>query len=68
MWFSKLPSSLIANFEQLSGSFVQDFIGGQRHKRLMSYLLTIRQQEGEILRDYVKRFNEAVLEIDEADD
>lgn len=34
----------------------------------MSYLLTIRQQEGEILRDYVKRFNEAVLEIDEADD
>ena len=27
----------------------------------------MRQQEGESLRDYVKRFNKAVLEIDEAD-
>ena len=33
----------------------------------MSYLLTIRQQEGESLRDYVKCFNKAVLEIDEVD-
>ena len=28
----------------------------------------MRQQERESLRDYVKRFNKAVLEIDEADD
>ena len=28
----------------------------------------VRQQEGKSLRDYVKRFNKAVLEIDEADD
>ena len=28
----------------------------------------MRQQEGESLRDYVKRFNKAMLEIDEADD
>ena len=31
-------------------------------------MLTVRQQERESLRDYVKRFNKAVLEIDEADD
>ena len=42
VWFSKLPASLIANFEQLSDSFVWHFIGGQRHKRPTSYLLTIR--------------------------
>nr|XP_023927981.1 uncharacterized protein LOC112039343 [Quercus suber] len=68
VWFSKLPASSIKNFEQLSDSFIHHFIGGQRHKRPTSYLLTIRQQEGESLRDYMKRFNKAVLEIYEADD
>ena len=28
----------------------------------------MRQQEGESLKDYVKHFNKAVLEIDEAED
>ncbi|XP_023878646.1 uncharacterized protein LOC111991099 [Quercus suber] len=68
VWFSKLPVSSIENFEQLSDSFVCHFIGGQRHKRPTSYLLTVRQQERESLRDYVKRFNKAILEINEADD
>ena len=45
VWFSKLPASFIANFEQLSDSFVFHFIGGQRHKRPTCYLLTVRQQE-----------------------
>ena len=68
VWFNKLLASSIANFEQLSDLFVWHFIGGQRHKRPTSYLLTIRQQEGESLRDYVKCFNKVVLEIDEAND
>ena len=68
MWFSKLPASSIVNFKQLSDSFVWHFIGGRRHKRPIFYLLTISQQEEESLRDYVKCFNKAVLEIDEADD
>ena len=47
--------------------FVRHFIKGQRHKRPTSYLLTIKQQEGESLREYMKHFNKAVLEIDEVD-
>nr|POE75665.1 hypothetical protein CFP56_74027 [Quercus suber] len=66
-WFSKLHAASIDNFEQLSDSFIRHFIEGQRHKRLTSYLLTIKQQEGETLREYVKRFNKAVLEIDKGD-
>ena len=31
-------------------------------------MLTVRQQEGESLRDYVKQFNKAVLEIEKVDD
>ena len=65
MWFSKLPTASIANFEQLSDSFVRHFIGGKRNKRPISYL-TVKQQEGETLREYVKCFKKAVLEIDEA--
>ena len=41
------------------------FIGHQHHKRPTSYLLTVKQQEGETLREYVKRFNKAVLEIEQ---
>ena len=31
-------------------------------------MLTVKQQEREALREYVKRFDKAILEIDEADD
>ena len=54
VWFSKLPTVSLANFDQLSESFVRHFIGGQRHKRPTSYLLTVKQQDGETLREYVK--------------
>ena len=38
-WFNKLPASSIDNFEQLSGSFVRHFVGGQRPKRTADHLL-----------------------------
>ena len=41
-WFNKLPTSFIDNFEQLSGSFVRHFVGGQRPKRTADHLFTIR--------------------------
>ena len=68
VWFSELPVASIDNFEQLSDSLVRHFIGGQCHKRPTSHLLIVKQQEGETLREYVKRFNKAVLEINEAND
>ena len=42
-WFTKLPTSSIDNFEQLSNAFLRHFIGGQRPKRPADHLLTIRQ-------------------------
>ena len=55
-WFTKLPTSSMDNFEQLSNAFLRHFIGGQRPKRPANHLLTIRQGERETLRSYVKRF------------
>ena len=43
VWFRKLPTASIVNFEQLSDSFVHHFIGGRHHKRSTSYLLTVKQ-------------------------
>ena len=41
-WFTKLPTSSIDNFEQLSSSFIRHFVGVQRPKRLADHLLTIK--------------------------
>ena len=44
------------------------FKGGQRQKKLVDHLLTVKQGEGESLRSYVKQFNREVLEMDKVDD
>ena len=41
VWFSKMPPNIVSSFEELSMLFVNNFIGGQRHKRSSSSLLTI---------------------------
>ena len=48
--------------------FVNNFIGGQRHKRSSSSLLTIKQRENESLRSFITRFNREALSVDEVDD
>ena len=48
--------------------FVNNFIGGQRHKRFSSNLLTIEQGENESLRSFITRFNREALSVDEVDD
>ena len=48
--------------------FVNNFIGGQRHKRSSSSLLTIEQGENESLRSFITRFNREALSVDKVDD
>ena len=48
--------------------FVNNFIGGQRHKRSSSSLLTIEQGKNESLRSFITRFNREALTVDEVDD
>ena len=68
VWFSKIPSGTIADFEQLNKGFVRHFIGGQRHKKPIGHLLDIQQTQGESLRQYVTRFNKKLLHVNEAED
>ena len=43
VWFGKIPTNSVRSFEELSKLFVNNFIGGQRHKHSSSSLLTIEQ-------------------------
>ena len=61
VWFSKIPSGTIADFEQLSKGFIRHFIRGQRHKKLTGHLLNIQQAEGESVKQYVSRFDKELL-------
>ena len=63
-----MPTSSIDNFEKLSSSFVRHFVGGQRPKRTVDHLLTIKQGEKKTLRSYVTHFTQGMLEVDKADD
>ncbi|XP_059663782.1 uncharacterized protein LOC132309495 [Cornus florida] len=68
VWFNKLKPGTIETFEELSKRFVGHFIAGQRHRRPATYLLTVKQQKGESLRDYICHFNTEMLQVEEADD
>ena len=68
VWFSKIPSNSVSSFEELSKLFVNNIIGGQRHKRSSSSLLSIEQRENESLRSFITRFNREALTVDEVDD
>ena len=62
VWFSKIPPNIVSFFEELSELFVNNFIGGQRHKHSLSSLLTIEQGENESLRFFITRFNRGSLD------
>ena len=68
VWFSKIHPNIVSSFEELSKLFVNNFIGGQRHKRSSSSLLTIEQRENESLRSFITRFNRETLTVNEMDD
>ena len=68
MWFSKISPNTMGSFEELSKLFVNNFIGGQRHKRSSSNLFTIEQGGNKSLQSFITRFNKEALTLDEMDD
>ena len=59
-WFKKLSPITIDSFGKLSRLFVK--------QKNASHLFTIHQKDGESLKDYVKRFNYAILEVKDPSD
>ena len=68
VWFSKITPNTISSFKELSKLFVNNFVGGQRHKCSLSNLLSIEEGDNESLQSFITRFNREALTVDEMDD
>ncbi|XP_058077789.1 uncharacterized protein LOC131226109 [Magnolia sinica] len=67
-WYRQLKPNSIGSFTELSRLFLTQFISGKRSRKPNSYLLTIRQGLKESLKDYIARFNEEALQVEDYDD
>ena len=62
-WFRKLSPGTIDSFDDLSRLFIANFMSYWVRQKNVSHLFTIHKKETENLKDYVKRFNQAILEV-----
>jgi len=62
-WFNGLPSGSVASFLQLAELFSAYFVASKKERKTSIHLARIRQQGGEILKGYVRRFNHEVVLI-----
>ncbi|KAL2226623.1 UNVERIFIED_CONTAM: hypothetical protein Sindi_2021000 [Sesamum indicum] len=62
-WFTNLPQGSIDSHEQLIQKFSFLFTSRRKQKRLATHLFTIRQREEEMLKSFVGRFNNEMIEI-----
>ena len=67
-WFKKLTPGTIDSFSDLSRLFVTHFMSCRGKQKNVSHLFTIHQKESESSKDYVKRFNQDVLELEDPND
>ncbi|WJZ96756.1 hypothetical protein VitviT2T_015409 [Vitis vinifera] len=63
-WFHRLPPNSVGNFRDLSKAFVGQYLCSARHKHNISTLQNIKMQDNESLREFVKRFGQAVLQVE----
>ena len=63
-WFHKLPREPINTFGELWAVFVSQYLCSVRQKRNISSLQSILKREDESIRDFTRRFRQAVQQID----
>ncbi|KAL2249921.1 UNVERIFIED_CONTAM: Retrovirus-related Pol polyprotein from transposon opus [Sesamum indicum] len=62
-WFTNLPPGSIESYEQLVQKFAFHFASKRKQKRSATHLFTIRQGENESLKNFMGRFNNETLEV-----
>ncbi|KAJ7971992.1 Retrotransposon gag protein [Quillaja saponaria] len=64
-WFAQLKQDSIHSFGQLVSQFKRQFMTNRRHKKDATYLLSLKQDDEEPLKQFVGCFNCAALEVDD---
>ncbi|GFY90928.1 hypothetical protein Acr_07g0011240 [Actinidia rufa] len=67
-WFRKLPPRTVDSFGDLKRLFIANFMSYRTRQKNASHFFTVHQKEIEGLKEYVKRFNQAVLELEDPSD
>ncbi|XP_058103524.1 uncharacterized protein LOC131247101 [Magnolia sinica] len=67
-WYSQLKPNSIGSFAELSRLFLTQFISGKKSRKLNTHLFTSKQEPKESLKDYIARFNEEALQVEDYDD
>ncbi|XP_015941724.1 uncharacterized protein LOC107467198 [Arachis duranensis] len=67
LWFSKLSAGSISSFEDLARSFIDYFAASRIYVHGSDYLGTIKQGQHESLKDYMTRFADATMKIQDLD-
>ncbi|XP_052299551.1 uncharacterized protein LOC127903038 [Citrus sinensis] len=62
-WYRKLPRGSIKGYEQMCQELVEQFRGAVAPEDDMMELIGMKQEEHESLRDFVKRYHRAVLDL-----
>ena len=63
-WFHKLPRGSINTFSELWAAFISHYLCSVRQKGNISSLQAILKREDESIRDFTRRFRQAVQQID----
>ena len=64
-WFKKLSPGTIDLFSNVSRLFIANFRSYRVRQKNASHLFTIHQKEAGSLKDYLKQFNQVVLEVED---
>ncbi|KAL0281733.1 UNVERIFIED_CONTAM: hypothetical protein Sradi_7292200 [Sesamum radiatum] len=55
-WFNQLPLAVIGSFQEFCSIFLHRFASCRKHRKTELSLFSIRQKEGEPLKEYLQRF------------
>ncbi|XP_058068535.1 uncharacterized protein LOC131217612 [Magnolia sinica] len=67
-WYRHLKAKSISSFAELSKLFLTQFISGKKSRKPTTHLFTLKQGNKESLKDFITRFNEEALLVEDYDD
>ncbi|GKV05603.1 hypothetical protein SLEP1_g17595 [Rubroshorea leprosula] len=66
-WYYNLPPRLISSYTEMTSAFATKFSSRRLIRKTTSELMRVKQRDGESLKNYMSRFNDAVLEVSSFD-
>ncbi|GKV15219.1 hypothetical protein SLEP1_g26021 [Rubroshorea leprosula] len=66
-WYYSLPPRSISSYTELASAFAIKFSSRRLIRKTISELMGVRQRDGESLKNFMSKFNDAVLEVNSFD-